>query len=72
MAIQPKAIYRFNVIAIRLSTAFCTELEQIILKCMWNHKRPKIGKETLRNKNEAVVIFLSDFSLHYIYISVLH
>ena len=59
------AIYRFNVILVRLLNTFSRKLEQNISQFIWKYERFWIAKAILRKKNGAGGVNFPDFSQCY-------
>jgi hypothetical protein len=65
-----KAIYRFNVISIKILTQTFMDLEKTILIFIWKNNKKKQNKATLNNKRTSDGITIPDLKLYYIAIVI--
>ena len=65
MTLLPNAVYKFNVIPLKLPLVFFMKLEQKFSQLIRKHKRPWIAKAVLRKKKGAGGINLPDFRLYH-------
>lgn len=54
VSILPKLISGFNTIPIKIPAGFLVETGKLLLKCIWNHKGPRISKRVLK-KSEVYI-----------------
>jgi hypothetical protein len=64
MATLLKAIYRINVIPIKIPTQLFRELERAICKFIWNNKTSRIAKTNLNNKRTSGGITMPNIKLY--------
>ena len=65
MKIQPKAIYRFNTISIKITTQLFTDLERTKISFIWKNKKHRISKAFLYNKTTSGGITGPDIKHYY-------
>jgi hypothetical protein len=63
MTILSKSACMFSEISIKISITFSMEVEKLILKFKWKHKKPRVAKAILSKRSSAGGIKIPNFKL---------
>uniref|UniRef100_A0A9L0QYU5 Uncharacterized protein n=1 Tax=Equus caballus TaxID=9796 RepID=A0A9L0QYU5_HORSE len=64
MSFLPNLIYRFNAIPIKIPASYFVDTNKLVLKFIWNSKRPRIANTLLKKKNKVRGLTLPDFKTY--------
>lgn len=65
MSVLSNSIYKFNVIVLEISASDFVAINRLILMFIWKHKRSKIVKTILKEKNRVRRLTLPDIPQSY-------
>ena len=52
-SVFPKLVYRFGGIPMKTSASYVVDINKLILKIIWRSKRPRVANTTLKEKDKA-------------------
>lgn len=61
LSLHLSLVYRFNAIPIKIPSSCFTDIDKLILNCVWGGKRPRIANMITQEKDKFGVLMLSEF-----------